>query len=157
MSIIHLQKTGSIELDQGLLNQAIGFFNGGSRCIADIKITPLITNSPMAPAIVCFAFSVEMYLKLLSVIATGKYPKDHKLQELFSSLPEEFQKTLITKYVNTSFEADMANVSNAFIEWRYEHEYAALTINPDVLINIASACHTLARELKPSLKVFGEN
>ena len=157
MSIIHLQKTGSIDLDQNLLNQAIGFFNGGSRCIADLKLTPTITISPMAPAIVCFAFSVEMYLKLLCVLSTGSYTKGHKLDDIFRSLPEEFQKNLIAKYVNTNFETDISNVSNAFIEWRYEHEYEALTINPQLLINIASACHTLARELKSSLKVFGEN
>ena len=157
MSILHLQKTGSIDLDQGLLNQAIGFFNGGSRCIADIKITPSITNSPMSPAIVCFAFSVEMYLKLLSVLATGNHAKGHELHKLFTNLSDNIKQKLNHSYVNSNFENDILSVSNSFVEWRYAQEHEALNINPQLLIDLATACHIVARQLKPSLKVFGEN
>lgn len=75
MSIIHLQKIAQVELDQGLLDQAVGFFNAASRCMGDVCITPLIRNAPMSPAVVCFAFSIELYLKLLHVPSTGEAPK----------------------------------------------------------------------------------
>jgi hypothetical protein len=68
MSVLHLEKTGALPLDQGLLNQAPAFFSAASRASADIRITPLVSHSPMAPTIVCYAFAVELYLKLLYVI-----------------------------------------------------------------------------------------
>jgi hypothetical protein len=46
MTVIHLQKVAQIELAQCLLNQAVGFFNAASRCMAGVSITPLIKNSP---------------------------------------------------------------------------------------------------------------
>ncbi|MDE2309785.1 MAG: HEPN domain-containing protein [Betaproteobacteria bacterium] len=157
MSIVHLQKFSGVEIDQGLLNQAIGFFNAGYRCMANVCITPLITNSPMSPAIVCFAFSIELYLKLVHVLSTGQTPKGHKLEELFSSLPESSRQSLAAKYGSAELPSHIATVSTAFVDWRYEHEHETLAVNPQVLINIATCCHKLARELKPELKVFGEN
>jgi hypothetical protein len=157
MSIIQVQKFGGIEIDQGLLNQAIGFFNAGSRCMADICITPLITNSSTSPAIVCFAFSIELYLKLVHVLSTGQTSKGHKLEELFSSLPASIRQNLTAKYGNAELPAHIAAVSTTFVDWRYEHEHETLTVNPQVLIAIATCCHKLVRELKPELKVFGEN
>lgn len=157
MSITHLQKIAKAELDQGLLNQAVGFFNAGSRCMADVCITPLIRNSPMSPAVVCFAFSIELYLKLLHILSTGQAPKGHKLEELFLSLPETTRQGLTTKYGSAELQVHVSAVSTAFVDWRYEHEHEALIINPQVLIGIATCCHQLARELKPELKVFGEN
>lgn len=157
MTIFHLQKLSNLELDQGLINQAIGFFNAGSRCLADISITPLIRNSPMSPAIVCFAFSIELYLKLLHVFTTGKAPKGHKLEELFFSLSEATRQNLTDKYGSSELQAHISAISTAFIDWRYEHEHEVLLINPPVLISVATCCHILARELKPELKVFGEN
>ena len=60
MTTIHLQKVASVPMDQGLLNQAVGFFNAASRCFASVAITPRINNSPMTPGVVCAAFSVEL-------------------------------------------------------------------------------------------------
>jgi HEPN domain-containing protein len=157
MTIVHLQKIAKLEVDQGLLNQAIGFFNAGSRCMADICITPLIRNSPMSPAIVCFSFSIELYLKLLHVLATGQAPRGHKLVELYLSLPEKTCQALTAKYGSGELQAHISTISTAFVDWRYEHEHEALLINPQVLIGVATSCHVLVRELKPELKVFGEN
>jgi hypothetical protein len=86
MTTVHLQKVGTAPLDQALLNQAGGFFNAASRCFASIAITPRVHNSPLTPGIVCAAFSVELYLKLLNFLAFGKSPRGHTLEELFASL-----------------------------------------------------------------------
>jgi len=157
MSISHVQMMGKPTLEQGLLNQAIGFFNGGSRCMADISITPTVTNSPVSPALVCYAFSVELYLKLLHAISSGIAPRGHKLDELYGSLPDETRAKLATVYGTSELAVHVGSVSGAFVEWRYQHEHEALSINPQILINIAKAYHRLARQLKPELKVFGEN
>ena len=157
MNTIHLQKVASVPMDQGLLNQAVGFFNAASRCFANVAITPRINNSPMTPGVVCAAFSAELYLKLLNLLATGKTQKGHKLNELFASLPEKDQQRVAEKYGNPAIAAHIAEMSNAFVSWRYEHEHEALTINPNALMAVVVACHLVVREMKPELTVFGEN
>ena len=157
MNTILLHKVSAPPVDQGLLNQAMGFFNAASRCFSNVAITPRIDNSPMAAGIVCAAFSVEMYLKLLAVLGTGKYSHGHKLAELYAELPAETRTKLTAKYGSADVEKHIGEVSAAFVEWRYEHEHESLNINPSVLVRLAKACHALARELKPELRVFGEN
>lgn len=156
MTVIHLQRLGGVELDQGLLNQAIAFFTAGSRAIADVRVTPTVTLSPMAPAVVCYAFSAELYLKLLHVIATGQPKRGHKLDELFQSLPEDTRSELASNYTG-DLGTELTAMSQAFVEWRYEHEHEQLSINPQALANVGVACHRVVRRLKPDLKVFGEN
>lgn len=111
----------------------------------------------MSPAVVCFSFSIELYLKLLHVLSTGAAPKGHKLEELFLSIPEPTRQALTARYGNSDLTAHVTAVSTAFVDWRYEHEHEALVINPQMLINIATCCHRLVREMKPELRVFGEN
>lgn len=154
---IHLQKIASVPMDQGLLNQAIGFFNAATRCFANVAITPRINNSPMTPGVVCAAFSVELYLKLLHLLAVGTPQRGHKLSELFTALPQTAQQQIAEKYGNPEIAADIVQMSDAFVTWRYEHEHEALTINPTALMAVATACHLVIRELKPELTVFGEN
>jgi HEPN domain-containing protein len=157
MPTIHVQQLGKPPLEQGLLNQALAFFNAASRCEADIMITPSVTNSPLAPAIVCYAFSLELYLKLLHVLATGAATKGHKLDELFLSLPPNLQTELAALYPHGELVPQLSAVTNAFIEWRYGHEHGALAIDPRVLTEMARSCHKLVRRIRPELKVFGEN
>ena len=156
MRIIHMLKTGQVPIEQVLLSQALSFFNGGSRCIADISITPVVTNCPMSPAIVCFAFSVELYLKLLIAISTGTPPKNHKLDELFELLPADTRSNLVRIYGSDDLPSHLKSVSSAFIDWRYQHEHETLAINVQVLVNTATSCHKLARQLRPDLRVSGE-
>jgi hypothetical protein len=157
MSILYKQNIGEVPIEQGLLNQALSFYNGGSRCAADIGITPLATNSPMSPAIVCYAFSAELYLKLLHAISSGAVPRGHKLDELFLSLSSETQAAIAEMYGAAEMSTHIAAVSSAFVEWRYQHEHETLTINWHVLVNLCRACHRVTRRLRPDLKVFGEN
>jgi hypothetical protein len=156
MTTIHLQKVNSAPIDQGLLNQALAFFSAASRVSADIRITPVVTHSPMAPTIVCYAFAVELYLKLLHVVANGQPTHGHKLETLFSTLPEDFRTEIAAHYPGKLVE-DIAFMSNAFVTWRYEHEHDALAINPNALALLGVACHRVVRNRRPDLKVFGEN
>lgn len=157
MGTIHLQKIAVLPLDQGLLNQAVGFFNAASRCFGNVAISPIVHNSPMTPGIVCAAFSIELYLKLLHFLASGVAPRGHKLGELFDSLALKERQRIAEKYGSNDVSAHITEVSAAFMDWRYEHEHEALNINPDALMAIATACHLAAREMNPKLTVFGEN
>ena len=157
MRIVHMQRVGTPSIEQGLLNQAVSFYNGGSRCMADTYITPLVTNSPMAPAIVCFAFAAELYLKLLHTIAVGSPSKGHDLKELFGVLPQEAQDAVAKEFGNGDLAGQINTASTAFVHWRYQHEHETLTVNLDTLINFAKAVHKVVRHLRPDLEVFGEN
>lgn len=159
MSTVFVAKLGPEDPAQGLMNQALAFFNAGSRCMADISITPTVTNSPMAPAVVCFAFSAELYLKLLHLISIGNPDKIHGLKEIFAVLPEATRQKVGSRYPGglKNLEAEIKAVSSAFVDWRYLHEIASASINPQTLANIARAAHVVCRELRADLRVFGEN
>ena len=157
MTTLALAKVASLPVDQGLLNQAVAFYNAASRCFSNIGITPLIQNSPMTPGIVCAAFSVELYLKLIHVLASGKAPHGHKLSELFASLGSTERALIEKSFGHPELEAHIAKASTAFVDWRYEHEHEALNTDPNTIMSIATACHRAARLMKPELKVFGEN
>jgi hypothetical protein len=159
MTTIFAAKLRPEELEQGLLNQAMAFFNAGSRCMADIALTPTVTNSPVAPAIVCYAFAAELYLKLLHVIVVGNPEKIHGLADIFTALPETIRRKVGDRYDmgRDNIETDIRAVSSAFVNWRYLHEQTSISINPIILISIAKAVHLVCRELRPTLSVFGEN
>src|SRR5437879_325971 len=114
---------------------------------------PLVSNAPMAPAVVCYAFALELYLKLLHVLTTGKSPKGHKLDELFLGLPPSAKAEITALYGNNALAA-LSAAGDAFVEWRYGHEHEGLTINPSVLSGLATCCHQVARRIMPTLAVF---
>ena len=147
---------GSHPIDQGLLNQAVSFFNAGSRCVAGISITPTVTSAPMAPAVVCFSFSLELYLKLLHFV-TGNSVRGHKIDELFVSLPTETQERIVRAYGSADLTEHLKAASNAFVEWRYQHEHETLSVNHQQLSSACRACHLVVRSLRPEMPVFGEN
>lgn len=159
MTTIFAAKLRPEELEQGLLNQAMAFFNAGSRCMADIALTPTVINSPLAPAIVCYGFAVELYLKLLHVIVVGNPEKIHGLADIFAALPETIRRKVGDRYDmgRDNIDADISAVSSVFVDWRYLHEQTSISINPNILISIAKAVHLVCRELRPTLTVFGEN
>jgi len=122
-----------------LLNQAVAFFNAGSRCAARLSISPTVMNSPMAPAVVCYAFAAELYLKLLHTIVLGSAEKIHGLADIFAALPSATRQQLSDCYElkNHKIEADIATVNSAFVDWRYLHEQAEAAVEPGILVAIA--------------------
>jgi hypothetical protein len=100
----------------------------------------------MGPSIVCLAFALELYLKDLHVIVTGKTPRGHNICKLFGALPEETrQKVFANKsisensfmtrgdifsphYHSSTYKAydkfldQMKRISSGFEKWRYAHE-----------------------------------
>src|SRR5262245_4933503 len=107
MSTVHLQQVGKPDVPQALLNQAMGFYNAASRCEANIALTPLVINAALNPAVVCYAFSAELYLKLIHLIATGSAIKGHKLDELFQALPGDAQARISASYDQRDLPADI--------------------------------------------------
>jgi hypothetical protein len=85
-----------------------------------------------APFVVNAAFSVEVFLKTLHVIATGSHPREHKLLELYDSLPPSRRTELCAEAVRLAAEHGegpqvqfrdlLAMLNDAFVRWRYVFE-----------------------------------
>jgi hypothetical protein len=87
-------------------------------------------------AFVNHAFSFELYLKCLCVISLGEYPWEHKLEEIFNTLPEDIQKQIVSDHDSSvvtrtitqaiptrgDFVEALRIATNAFTEHRYIFE-----------------------------------
>lgn len=82
------------------------------------------------PAAVNCAFSCEMFLKSFINNATLESLKIHKLSDLFETLKDETKDIIINNmlakmgngYSEQKFYTDLADNSNAFVDWRYFYE-----------------------------------
>ncbi len=147
------------DTEQEMLNQAIAFFQAGSRCEADFRLTPNVTNHLAAPAIVCYAFAIERDIKLLNHMVQASVKKKHNLIDLFNTLPKDYIQVIVKYYGLSEVELREAiqTVSNAFVEWRYLYEQNGAIMSITVLANICICLHKAIREFKPSLLVTFEN
>jgi HEPN domain-containing protein len=93
-------------------------------------ITPLVVN---------LAFTCELYLKALLFITKGESMKRHDLQKLYSRQTVEVQESIYKEYYalhqtrpvpekyrgemnKEIFAAELAEVKDAFEDWRYAYE-----------------------------------
>ena len=90
----------------------------------------------MGVDVVCLAFSVELHLKELHRVVSGKIPKGHNIAKLFGRLPTEIQKEVtshnsIARYGwdNKRFEWELRAISDGFEKWRYAYENTTLQYN----------------------------
>jgi len=148
---------------QAILDQAVAFFMAGSRCELDIYLTPEVSISTDTASIVCYSLACELYLKLLGRISKVEPRKVHELLKLFDALPREVQGIMEANYLahvqrsRDQFRADLAAVSDAFVQWRYKHEFTPIFGAPFRLRDIATVLHRAVRRLAPTLLVTHEN
>ena len=146
-------------IEQDMIDQANAFFQAGSRCEADFRLSPNVRNTLIAPAVVCYAFALEIYMKLLCHITQISVKKNHNLIEQFDALPESAIK-IMAKHYRTSepeLRKDIEAISNAFVEWRYLYEKNEAQISITVLSNICFSLHNTIKELNPKLGITFEN
>jgi HEPN domain len=144
------------EKPQRLLNNAVAFYEASIRCCAPGKasIPPYKEGVWLgSPTVVCVAFSIEQFLKLLLLLETGTYPKKiHDLVILFDKLSADIQGRINGNFSDwRGAQYYLEDARNAFIEWRYPHEKEFLLASHEELMAIASALHKTVRELRPDL------
>jgi HEPN domain-containing protein len=130
------------------------------------------TLAVMSPSIVCLAFAVELYLKDLHVILTGKAPRIHNIHKLFEKLPalirneifahksisenpfmtrgdilspEYFSRTYSS---NDRFVDQMKAISEGFEKWRYAHESVTLKYESFFAIALIEAVASTADKIR---------
>lgn len=146
------------EKPQRLLDNAVAFHEAGGRCDADalgIILPHKAGVSLGAPTIACYAFAIELYLKLLRLLTEGTYDGyEHKLDVLYSQLSSELRGRIDEVYGYTdilSMESELRDASRAFVRWRYAHEYEELAASPETLSRIGTTLHRMVREIRPDL------
>jgi hypothetical protein len=85
------------EKPQRLLNNALAFYEAGRRCatLSKTSFPPHKEAHLGAPTVVCLAFAIEQFLKLLLLLETGGYPsREHALDTLFDQLPSRVQQRI---------------------------------------------------------------
>lgn len=141
-----------------IFNQANSFYQAGSRCIADLKVNPETTISLMTPAIVSWAFALELYFKTLLKIQ-GLDTKGHLLDDLYQKLDEKHKSELKTLAVaeRIDLEKEIKLVNNAFIDWRYQHEKNELIhLNCGNLDKLCTILHKYIVGICPEIKSLFE-
>ena len=90
----------------------------------------------MGVDIVCLAFSVELHLKELHRVVSGKIPKGHNIAKLFRALPVSIQEEVVShqsikKYgwSDAEIKCELLAISDGFEKWRYAYESATLRYN----------------------------
>jgi len=150
------------DITQAMLDQAIALVMGGSRCESDIHLTPNKSISTDTASIICYALACELYLKVLCSIAGVTPPKIHPLKTLFECLPTDARNVVQHLYADhlqvapDAFVSKLAAVSDAFVEWRYKHEFRPIFGVPFELRDIATALHRAVRVLQPNLDITHE-
>ncbi|MCD1642570.1 hypothetical protein [Aurantimonas coralicida] len=145
------------EMQQRILNNAVAFYEAGRRakekqCIFIAEgVEP---RSLGAPQVVCLAFSVELFLKLIGLMEGKTPPRDHNLRTLFDLLSDSTRAEIERRYVYESvapIAEELGEMADVFKNWRYFHEAEFLIASPDALVMIAELLRGIARDKDPKL------
>ena len=94
-------------------------------------------------------FAVELYLKAILLIKYGKYPKEHKLLELYNLLPKKVKDELNNNYPD--FGEFLINENVAFENWRYFFEkggiYGHVNQTKNALIILEEYCENINKNI----------
>lgn len=127
-----------------------------------------IIDDNNAPAFVCLAFSIEIFLKSLKAEKHYKeknegyygvisyediYDKSllrgHKLLDLFSGIDTNLRTEIIQRYKqkhNTNFQEDLKNINTVFEDWRYIYEGNTFILHKSTLEDVSEFLHSYIKE-----------
>ena len=146
------------DINQEMMDKANGFFQAGSRCAANLSLSPNITNSLMSPTIVCYSFAIEIYLKVLIRLTQKKDVKGHNLHDLYLNLPKETQELVIKKFGAGNLAAEIDRIATTFVDNRYDYENANfMGLSTSMLAQIGTSLHNTIKELDPKIGITFEN
>ena len=85
----------------------------------------------VSPATINSAFACEVFLKAISTYQDKKIPRSHKLRDLYEALSNELKEFIKHEvsggypdmWTNLLGQDYLDNISDAFVEWRYNYEH----------------------------------
>jgi hypothetical protein len=137
-----------------IYHQAVGFYYGGHRCLLSIPIGPKTVQSLVAPSIVNFVFSIELFLKSIIVKSGTKPKKIHKIKELVNDCPDDIIDKVRKEYdqvcQSPNFQEIIEIVNEMFVQVRYQYEYNVNVMYESAVIIFANALFIVCEELHTS-------
>jgi HEPN domain-containing protein len=109
---------------QTMIATARSFRAAGDRCFQTLSGGHYDARMLCAPAIVCYAFSLEIYLKFLLKNEGKEIKKTHDLANLYNRLSESLRREIEGKVGddNQVFQNNLKSFGKAFEEWRCQYE-----------------------------------
>jgi hypothetical protein len=120
-----INREGKIAMSlETMIAIARSFNQGAYRCNQSLPGDSYDARKLLVPAVVCHAFSLEVYLKFLLKISRNIESKEHDLKTIYKMLDESIRNEIETKvgYERSIFENNIDLFKKAFIEWRYFYE-----------------------------------
>ncbi len=102
------------------------------------------------PAVVCTAFSIELYLKAMLALDNVEM-NVHDVVKLFKGLNLPRQEEILAEMHLTreAFAEKLAEVGSVFVEWRYIYEKQDAYLDHIFLGELSKACRTVAFRCLP--------
>jgi hypothetical protein len=147
-----LSSSVEAEMPQRMLASALAYYRAGYRCSKEPDLG--------SPGIVNYAFSIEVYMKLLILITQDKKLRGHNLLRLYDELAEDLKNSIFQNWNSVnwpSFETEESlrwkfyDAARVFEKWRYTFEHDFLYVFPDDLQKLAKALHVTVREFAHAL------
>ena len=126
--------------------QSAAFLVAAERCLTERQCVDGLLPIVFVPGIVCTVLSVELAFKAMIIQSGQSVSKKHNLSELFQKLGP-WQQNEIVRVValdRETFVAELAKMSEAFVEWRYAYEYPEVQINLGFMDQLAKAAQGAA-------------
>lgn len=139
----------SVDL-QRMLDTATAFFLAGERLEPAAEFGPYGRHTVSAPTVVCYAFSVELALKLIQRLESGISMPNHSLKALLDSLSEE------TKNQMPHLQGCADEIDRYFVDWRYPFEKPQLLADAEEPRRAFIECYRVIRSLSPKLRSIYE-
>jgi HEPN domain-containing protein len=133
-----------IEKIMGIASQ---FQDASGRCFEKRPLPGTHRLAPV-PAVVCLAFSIELYLKAI-LSSEGNPQKGHELHKLFIKLSQKSKDNICSTLSKPEEEIRTTLTSNskAFVEWRYIYEKDSASVNTKFLLEFSRAVSELAKKM----------
>lgn len=130
------------------------------RALDGILISGNKHNQVGAPPLVNFAFSIELYIKLLRFLADGQLMQGHNLHALFlefENVAPDAGAAAIRCHRSARGDRDefleyLDDTKSVFEDWRYAYEKEFLIASPDSVQALADAFRAAMEELHPGRK-----
>jgi hypothetical protein len=124
---------------------AHAFWLAAARSMEQRRLNTTQYQMLMVPGVVCAAFSIELGIKAMLLLA-GSPPKTHNLAQLFSLLPQPIQQQIIASCgkPREAFDQSLAAIANVFDEWRYIYESEGMNLDNSFLSSLADSVKVAA-------------
>ncbi len=115
------------EIQERAYSNGMSFLLAAQTLMIPKPLTETTFQLPMGPAIVCYAFSIELFLKSIH-LREGTSHRGHNLLDLFDALPPATKSLISREFYNRfgmnefNFRIKISEVKNIFNDFRYIHE-----------------------------------